>query len=588
MWVKPPEMVAEEAAKAAAPADLGPPKPTSGNGWREYTAPDGRKYYHKAATNTTQWTRPAEMDEPPPADAGAAAAAAEVAGEQGGGSLANGQAGAGKAEAEDAPKKEQPKKEKKPKPEPVPDLPAKKYDSKEEAMADFKELLEDKITSHKTPWDEAVKELQGDVRFKALKSAGEKKNVFQSFMARKQREFVEAERVRKKQAKVDFQTLLTEVPLNEGDQPITHQSRYRDMQEQLSKDPRFGRLDSDRERADLFEDFVMELEKKEKERLRAARGENLAAFRVLLSEIPELTSKTRWSEVKLMVKDDERYLALEGDDKYRLEAFDDFMVQLARKEAEERELLKDKKRAQEKEQRAAFVLFLTEFGDKGLITALTQWREFRDSDDAKADARFKDMLEQSKTKAQDMFEDFTEELHAKYQADRPVLKAAYKAAEKVDITSCGLEAFAAAVRAHPPCADVADGHVALFYQELVKLAQEELEKKERRRVRAEKDFRRLVKKYVDRGKLQPTASYEDAVAVCGERSAWKDVAEAVRRELFAKLLEDIAKGADDEEEERSRCLTPPPSTVNPRPIPGLLPSHICLSVCLSIHPRIQP
>ena len=205
-----------------------------------------------------------------------------------------------------------------------------------------------------------------------------------------------------------------------------------------------------------------------------------------------------------------------------------------------------------------FVNYGVEFGDKGLITALTQWREFRDSDDAKADARFKDMLEQSKTKAQDMFEDFTEELHAKYQADRPVLKAAYKAAEKVDVTSCGLEAFAAAVRAHPPCADVADGHVALFYQELVKLAQEELEKKERRRVRAEKDFRRLVKKYVDRGKLQPTASYEDAVAVCGERSAWKDVAEAVRRELFAKLLEDIAKGADDEEEERSRCLTPPP------------------------------
>ena len=41
----------------------------------------------------------------------------------------------------------------------------------------------------------------------------------------------------------------------------------------------------------------MELEKKEKDRLRAARVENLAAFRTLLSEIPELTSKTRWSEV---------------------------------------------------------------------------------------------------------------------------------------------------------------------------------------------------------------------------------------------------------------------------------------------------
>ncbi len=32
------------------------------------------------------------------------------------------------------------------------DLPAKKYESKEEAMTDFKELLEEKITSPKTLW----------------------------------------------------------------------------------------------------------------------------------------------------------------------------------------------------------------------------------------------------------------------------------------------------------------------------------------------------------------------------------------------------------------------------------------------------
>jgi hypothetical protein len=33
-----------------------------GNVWKEYTAPDGRKYYHNAAANTTQWARPAEME----------------------------------------------------------------------------------------------------------------------------------------------------------------------------------------------------------------------------------------------------------------------------------------------------------------------------------------------------------------------------------------------------------------------------------------------------------------------------------------------------------------------------------------------
>jgi hypothetical protein len=44
-----------------------------------------------------------------------------------------------------------------------------------------------------------VKVLQVDVRWKALKSVGERKNVFQNFIAKKQRDFIETERVRKRQ-----------------------------------------------------------------------------------------------------------------------------------------------------------------------------------------------------------------------------------------------------------------------------------------------------------------------------------------------------------------------------------------------------
>ena len=52
---------------------------------------------------------------------------------------------------------------------------------------------------------------------------------------------------------------------------ISHNSRFRDLQEQLKKDERFNKVDSERERSELFEDFVMELEKAEKERLRNTR-----------------------------------------------------------------------------------------------------------------------------------------------------------------------------------------------------------------------------------------------------------------------------------------------------------------------------
>jgi hypothetical protein len=52
---------------------------------------------------------------------------------------------------------------------------------------------------------------------------------------------------------------------------ISHNSRFRDLQEQLKKDERFNKVDSERERSELVEDFVMELEKAEKERLRNTR-----------------------------------------------------------------------------------------------------------------------------------------------------------------------------------------------------------------------------------------------------------------------------------------------------------------------------
>jgi hypothetical protein len=56
----------------------------------------------------------------------------------------------------------------------------------------------------------AIKE-QYDGGFKALKSVGEKMKAVQNFVAKKLRDFVETERVRKKPAKLNFQTMLREV-----------------------------------------------------------------------------------------------------------------------------------------------------------------------------------------------------------------------------------------------------------------------------------------------------------------------------------------------------------------------------------------
>ena len=78
---------------------------------------------------------------------------------------------------------------------------------------------------------------------------------------------------------------------------------------------------------------------------------------------------------------------------------------------------------------------------------------------------------------------------------------------------CSQEAFTEAIRAQEPCEKVVQSHISIFYKELLKLAEEELEKKQRKRLRAEKDFKRLVKKYIDRGKLNPTPTFEEVLAL---------------------------------------------------------------------------
>ncbi len=55
-----------QAAPGALPVGAGPGGATApaAGGWNEYRSADGRVYYHNAATNVTQWTKPEDMMTP--------------------------------------------------------------------------------------------------------------------------------------------------------------------------------------------------------------------------------------------------------------------------------------------------------------------------------------------------------------------------------------------------------------------------------------------------------------------------------------------------------------------------------------------
>ena len=64
----------------------------------------------------------------------------------------------------------------------------------------------------------------------------------------------------------------------------------------IEEDPRFTAVDSERLREELFDDFMQEMEKKEREDRRAKRRETMAAFRAHLEGTAAMGHRTvpRW------------------------------------------------------------------------------------------------------------------------------------------------------------------------------------------------------------------------------------------------------------------------------------------------------
>ena len=131
------------------------------------------------------------------------------------------------------------------------------YASKKEAMDAFKELLREKNVLSNSTWEQALKLIGNDPRYAAIKHINEKKQTFNAYKVARVKEEKEAERLKLKQIKNDFESYL------QNCEHMNSTIKYKKA-EQL-----FGHLQvwsavPERDRRELFEDVVNYLEKKEK------------------------------------------------------------------------------------------------------------------------------------------------------------------------------------------------------------------------------------------------------------------------------------------------------------------------------------
>jgi pre-mRNA-processing factor 40 len=131
------------------------------------------------------------------------------------------------------------------------------YASKKEAMDAFKELLKEKNVPSNATWEQALKLIGNDARYAAIKHINEKKQTFNAYKVARIKEEKEAERIKLKQIKDDFELYL------QNCEHMNSTIKYK-RAEQLFSHLQVWSAVPERERRELYEDVVSYLEKKEK------------------------------------------------------------------------------------------------------------------------------------------------------------------------------------------------------------------------------------------------------------------------------------------------------------------------------------
>ena len=149
----------------------------------------------------------------------------------------------------------------------------------EQRMAQFQDLLTEKKISAFSTWERELHKIVFDSRYLLLTSK-ERKKVFEKYV----RQRADVERREKKNqlkaAKDNFNTLLTESKLSA-------RTTYSEFANKFSKEDRFKGIEKSRERESLFNEYMIEIKKKDREERTAKKEQAKKEFVAMLKEFAE-------------------------------------------------------------------------------------------------------------------------------------------------------------------------------------------------------------------------------------------------------------------------------------------------------------
>ncbi|KAL6964146.1 hypothetical protein U1Q18_035205 [Sarracenia purpurea var. burkii] len=415
------------------------------------------------------------------------------------------------------------------------------YDNKLEARNTFKALLESANIGSDWTWDQAMRVLINDQRYGALRTLGERKQAFNEFLGQRKKQDAEERRARQKKAHEDFRKMLEEC------EELAPSTRWSKAIAIFEDDERFKVVERSADREDLFEDYIAELEKKERAKALEERKWKRREYLNFLKSCDFITASSQWRKVQDRLEADERCLCLEKMDRW--EIFQEYIRDLEREEEEQMKIRMEELRKAERKNRDDFRKLMEGHVASGMLTAETHWRDYC--------MKVKDLpaylavsLNSSGSTAKDLFEDVAEELQKQYIEDKARIKDAVKLRKIALSSTWTFEDLKAAILediSSPPLSDI---NLKIVFNKLVERVREKEEKEAKKWKRLADDFNDLLCTSKD---LTASSKWEDCKQLFQDRhESWFTGEESFFREIFDKYITELKEKEKAKEREWRR------------------------------------
>jgi len=210
-------------------------------------------------------------------------------------------------------------------------------------------------------WEDCERVLQKEEMWKAIKTFQEKRQLFNDFVKDCKTREKEELRIKRDRLRSRFRQML------EDDTTLNSDVKFCEIATKYCTDERWRSIE-ERDREELFQDYLDDLENKENEEKRILRDQRMRSLKGVFEE-KRLPVSTKWKEVCMNMRDDPAFNLLDKID--RLKAFSEYITAIESKEKAEKE---NSRKYFEYKNRENFRDLLKDLINKLEINSKTKWK----------------------------------------------------------------------------------------------------------------------------------------------------------------------------------------------------------------------